>query len=270
MKPLLSMACLLFSSLSVVTSGFAQALSHPSDTRPTFDVASIKMNNSGTGVDRIRKNNGSLTIENVSLKRIIAMAYDIPESQHYLFSGPSWLDSGNFDIQARFPPETPDPKPMLMLQRLLEERFGMVLHRESRMFSVLALVQAKGVQGKGKKEGLRLQPAAVPGAPYKFRVLGGHAAGSSISMLILAGRLSRPDIGLGRPVVDFTGLAGTFDLTLDWKPEDIPDGSPAPDNHSDASIIAAIEEQLGLRLEPRKVSLDVLVVDRASKTPTEN
>ena len=76
----------------------------------------------------------------------------------------------NFDIQARFPPETPNSAFLQMLQRLLEERFRMVLHREPREFSVLALVP-----GKGKKEGLRLHSAAAPGGSYKFRAFGGHA-----------------------------------------------------------------------------------------------
>jgi uncharacterized protein (TIGR03435 family) len=263
MNPLLHGACALLSGIAAVTLGHAQTPTVSIETRPVFDVATIKINRSGTGVDRIRGNNGSLTIENVSLQRLIFMAYDIPESQQYLLSGPDWLSSENFDIQAKFPPGTPDSKSRLMLQRLLEERFRMALRREPRSFSVLALV-------KGKKEGPQLHPAAAPEAPYKFRMLGGHATGSSLTMVMLAGRLSRPDVGLGRPVVDFTGLSGTFDLILDWKPENLPEGSPNPESKSDASIFAAMEEQLGLRLEPRKVSLDVLVIDHANKTPTEN
>jgi uncharacterized protein (TIGR03435 family) len=229
--------------------------------RPTFDVASVKTNNSGTGVDRIRNNGGILLIENVPLKRLIVMAFDVPEWQDYLFSGPDWLDAKNFDIQARFPPDTPRLKFLQMFQRLLEERFSMVLHREPREFSVLALVP-----GKKRNEGLTLRPAAAPGGSYRFRAMNGHATGSSISM---AGRLSRPDFGLDRPVLDLTGLEGTFDLTLDWKPEHVQDGA-ATDSGSDASIFVAIEEQLGLKLERRKISLDVLVVDRINKAPTEN
>jgi uncharacterized protein (TIGR03435 family) len=139
----------------------------------------------------------------------------------------------------------------------------MVHHRELREFSVLALVP-----GRNKKEAITLRPAAAPGSSYKFRAMDGHATGSSISMPMLAGRLSRPDFGLDRPVVDFTGLEGTFDLTLDWKPEHVQDGSTWAG--SDASIFAAIEEQLGLKLERRRVSLDVLVVDHINKVPTEN
>ena len=85
-------------------------------------------------------------------------------------------------------------------------------------------------------------------------------------MAMLANRLSRE---VGRPVVDFTGLTGQFDLTLDWKPEAVQ--MEEPDNASDRpSIFSALPEQLGLKLEPRRVSLDVLVVDAGVKVPVEN
>jgi uncharacterized protein (TIGR03435 family) len=89
-------------------------------------------------------------------------------------------------------------------------------------------------------------------------------------MAMLAGRLSRPDFGLDRPVLDVTGLEGTFDLTLDWKPEHVEDDAQATVGGSDASIFVALNEQLRLKLEPRRVSLEVLVVDRINKAPTEN
>jgi uncharacterized protein (TIGR03435 family) len=264
MASLLRARPVLFTSVVLVANGYSPANSGPIDLRPTFDVASVKANNSGTGVDRIRNNGGILFIENVSLKRLIGMAFDIPEWQNYLFSGPDWLDSKNFDVQARFPPDTTHLKFLEMFQRLLEERFSMVLHREPREFSVLVLVP-----GKKRKESLTLRPAAAPGSAYRFRAVNGHATGSSISMPMLAGRLSRPDFGLDRPVLDYTGLEGTFDLTLDWKPEHPGEGT-ATDSGSDASIFVAIEEQLGLKMERRRVSLDVLVIDRVNKVPTEN
>jgi uncharacterized protein (TIGR03435 family) len=110
----------------------ASAILLAADPRPAFDVASVKANKSGTGVDRIRNEGGVLFIQNVSLKRLIAMAYDIPEYQQYLFSGPDWLDSEDYDIQARYPADTPRAQYLLMFQRLLEERFRMTLHRSRR------------------------------------------------------------------------------------------------------------------------------------------
>jgi hypothetical protein len=115
-----------------------------------------KTNNSGTGVDRIRNNGGILFIENVSLKRLIATAFDVPEWQNYLFSAPDWLDSKNFDVQTRFP-DTPRLKFMQMFQRLLEERFSMVFHREPRSFPCLRSYPArKGRIVSGLLQGIRI------------------------------------------------------------------------------------------------------------------
>jgi uncharacterized protein (TIGR03435 family) len=227
------------------------------DTRPAFEVASVKPDKSETGVDRIKNAKGSLIIENVSFKRCIGMAYGIPDGRDYLFSGPDWLDAERFDISAKFPPETPDPDFLLMLQRLLAERFDLRLHHETREFSAYALVIGKS--------GPKVHAAAAPDASYMFTARSGHASGSSISMPAFADRLSRPAFQLDRPVVDFTGLKGTFDLTLDWSLV-----GAQVDDTTGPSIFTAIQEQLGLKLEPRKIPLDVLIVDHANKVPTEN
>lgn len=182
------------------------------------------------------------------------MAYGIAEGRDYLFSGPDWLDSERFDILAKFPEETAQPDVLLMLQHLLAERFHFAFHGETREFNAYALVVAKG--------GPKLKPSAAPAGSYKFKALGGHALGSSISMGMLADRLSRPDFQLDRRVVDLTGLKGAFDLTLDWSPMGVEGDDP--------SIFTALQEQLGLRLEARKVPLEVMVVDRVDRVPTGN
>jgi hypothetical protein len=96
-------------------------LAGAADTRSAFEVASLKRDASETGVDRIDFSKGSMIIINVSLKRLIGMAFGVAEGRDYLFSGPEWLDSERFDIRAKFPPETPKPEVLFMLQRLLEE-----------------------------------------------------------------------------------------------------------------------------------------------------
>ena len=227
------------------------------DARPAFEVASLKPDKSRTGVDRIKRSRESWVIENVSLKRLIGMAYGVAEGRDYLFKGPDWMDTADFDIAAKFPPDSSDSQVLLMLQRLLDERFKLRLHRESREFSVYALVV--------DKRGSKVRPTATPG-PYRFSARGGHGVGISVSMAMFANRLAKE---VGRPVVDFTGLTGQFDLTLDWKPEG--GQQENPDAASDRpSIFSALPEQLGFKLEPRKVSLDVLVVDAGVKTPVEN
>src|SRR5689334_19508841 len=78
------------------------------DSRPAFDVASVKADKSGTGVDRIKRSDGSWLIQNVSLKRLIGMAYGVAEGRDYLLHGPEWMDTENFDIAARFAPGASD------------------------------------------------------------------------------------------------------------------------------------------------------------------
>jgi uncharacterized protein (TIGR03435 family) len=227
------------------------------DARPVFEVASLKPDKSGTGVDRIKRSGGSWILENVSLKRLIGMAYGVTDGIDYQFKGPDWWDTENFDISAKFPAGTSDSQVLLMLQRLLDERFQLKLHHESREFAVYALVI--------DKRGSKVRPTATPG-PYRFSARDGHGVGTSVTMAQFANRLSKE---VGRPVVDFTGLMGQFDVTLDWKPEGEHQGNA--DGASDRpSIFSALPEQLGLKLEPRRVSLDVLVVDSAVKTPVEN
>ena len=231
------------------------------ETRPAFEVASVKRDKSATGIDRIQPSKGRLIIENVSLKRLIGMAYGVPDGRDYLFSGPDWLDSERFDIYATFPPDTSDAKMLLMLQRLLDERFKLKLHRETKEFTAYALVVDRG--------GPKLHKSIRQGGAYKFQAQGGHAVGSSLTMPQFADRLSRPVFQLDHQVVDFTGLNGTFDLTLDWRPETT-QAEQISDNLDRPSIFSALKEQLGLALERRKVPLDVLVVDDAIRVPIEN
>lgn len=225
--------------------------------QPAFDVASVKPDASETGVDRIDISKGNVIIQNVSLRRLINIAYGIPDSREYLLAAPDWLATERFDISAKFPLSTPDPDVLLILQRLLGERFSLALHRETRQISGYALLPGKN--------GPKLRPAASPRPFANFRAQSGHAEGTSVSMPDLADRLSRTSFQLDRPVVDFTGLTGRYDLTLDWSPID-----KQTENAAGPSIFAAIEEQLGLRLEARKMPLEVLIVDHADRVPAAN
>jgi bla regulator protein blaR1 len=230
---------------------------------PQFDVASVKPNKSQTGVDRIRNANGAFLLENVSLKRIIGMAYGVDEGRDYLFFGPRWLEDENFDIEARYPPGTSENDVLRMLQGLLSERFHLQVHRDSKVFSAYALVTSKGgTKIRAKTLGPNERP--VP----KRRTLPGQFSASSITLAMFADSLSQPAFQLDRPVVDFTGLAGYFDITLEWMPVSAAD---TPTNGADAaSIFTALEEQLGLKLEARKIPLSVLVIDSVDRVPSPN
>src|SRR5579871_5834061 len=154
---------------------------------PEFDVASVKSDKSPTGVDRVHDESGTLLVENVSLKRIIGMAYGVEEGKEYLFSGPSWLDNERFDIEAKYPPETSERDVLRMLQNLLSERFHLRVHRESRNFSAFALIAAKN--------GPKIHPKILgpdDRPVYQFQTQPGHLSASSATLDMLADRLSRP------------------------------------------------------------------------------
>jgi uncharacterized protein (TIGR03435 family) len=223
---------------------------------PAFEAASIKPNRSLGGVSSIRPSTGRISMENVSLEKLILNAYGIPDDRKYALSGPNWLKTESFDIEATFPADTPLPQVRKMLQRLLAERFGLTLHRETRQLPVLALMVSKnGPKIHAVADG---QPQ-TSGGP-------GRLQATRITMVKLSELLSRAE---GLPVVDSTGLTGVFDFTLEWSPEEVPTADAAA-GAPGTSLFAALQDQLGLRLEARKGPVEVLVVDHLEKTPTEN
>jgi uncharacterized protein (TIGR03435 family) len=141
-----------------------------------------------------------------------------------------------------------------MLQTMLVERFKLQTHTENKNLDSYALVVAK----RGPK--LHAVSTASDGA---FIWGDGQLTARAISMAALADRLSGPVFKLGRPVVDMTRIEGTYDFILNWAPDDAPDYAPA-------ALFTALEEQLGLKLEARKLGYKILVVDHAEKAPLEN
>ncbi len=230
-------------------------------TPPAFDVASIRLNDSGSGNSSTHYGKGQIRMENTSLKQCIQMSYDVRD---FSFSGPDWLDNVRFDILAKSPEGTQPSQMMAMLRTLLAERFGLETHRESRVVPAYALVVAK----KGPK-----LEAAEPG-PASNSWGRSQLTAKNVSMEGLADLLARQ---LDRPVKDMTGLTGVYDVKLVWTPDDAHPLDPRSadrdgfDNTPAApSLMAALQETLGLRLEARKLPIDVLVVDRMMRTPTEN
>ncbi len=194
-------------------------------------------------------------MENVSLRKCIGFAYQVGEDKDYAFPGPDWLNFEIFDIAAKFPPATSGEQVAMMLQTMLAERLKVKVHRETKELPVYALVVGKN--------GPKMQRAA-PGGGTRFSLGPGHISGTAASMSALADRLH-----LDRPVLDLTGLKESFDFTLTWTPDNAP-GTPQADDASGPSIFTAIQEQLGLKLEPRRAPVQILVIDHAEKVPTEN
>lgn len=220
----------------------------------TFDAASVRPNNTGRGGSSISGFGGStgrITFDNTSLHDCITFAYGIPDGRDYELAGPGWLDSEMFDIMATYPPGTATPAIRAMMQRMLAGRFGLQVHYETKELQTYVLTVAKG--------GPKLKPhtSAEDGA---FIHSEARVVFRAFSTEGLASRLSGPGFQLDRPVVDRTGLKGTYDFTLNWSARD-PTGP---------SLFTAIEEQLGLRLATEKLPASILIVDNVNRVPTPN
>lgn len=218
-----------------------------------FEVASVRPANDDGHHDS-DSDPGRYLVHNLTLKRLIAYAWEVDEGE--VFGGPGWADSQGWDINARIPAEyakrTPDQF-LKMIQNLLADRFQLVIHREPRRISGYALVVTK----KGSKMTL----AKPSGNDSDFRSNNTHLLATNVTMQGFARRLSR-DRDIGKAVDDETGLTGKFDFELNWAREQAKeDGS----NDDRPSIFAALQEQLGLKLEPAKVPIQAIVIDRAEK-----
>lgn len=229
---------------------------------PAFEVASVKINRSGDrGLARPDLKNGTLTARNVSMRMLLRAAYDLSESR---ITGPDWLDSDRYDLVAKSPQGVPDSEMMLMLQTLLKDRFHVAVHPETKEMPVFDMVVAKG--------GLKMPPFD-PAHPAPPRGPAGGAmdfsAISSDGVVTMSQLALRFAVSAGRPVLDKTGVEGRYGYFLMYTPvpaqsADGRAGSGAPD------FFTAVEQELGLKLEPKKESIEVLIVDHAERIPTEN
>ncbi len=224
---------------------------------PAFEVATVKVNRSGSGAsDGPRLTNGRLSAENATLRRFLQVAYDLNAVQ---ISGPGWLDSDRFDLAAKSPDGVPDSDLMPMLQSLLKERFQLTVHRENKEMPVYDLVVAK--------DGLKISvvdPSHMPPTPPRNGVASMIIGPMTMSQL--ANTLTPP---AGRPVIDKTGLAERYFCAVTFSPLAAQTNSNATEA-APLDIFAAVQEQLGLKLEPAKAVREILVVDHAERIPREN
>ena len=226
---------------------------------PPFEVASIKRSQDPLGASSgITTSKGRISARNVTLKRCMRGAYAVEEPR--ILGGPKWLDDARYNIEAKAASPAGDSELAMMLQSLLAERFKLAFHREQRALSGYALVLGKS--------GLKAKPSE-PDAGSRTSSRWGVIEAAGCNMAHLALKLSEV---LHLPVADFTAVPGEFDFKLEWTADDMrapPPSAAAPDAVSGPSIFDALEEQLGLKLESRKVPAEVLVIDHAEK-PSEN
>ena len=265
---------------------FAQAGEQPANK---FEVASIKRCETDGKSGGLSSAPGRLTARCMSLKFLIQLTYaPSPDAGVPILGGASWVDSETYDIEAKTPDGT-SGKTMQgpMLQNLLTDRFGLKIHSETREAPIYDLTVAKGgPKLKAFKEGTCVEnvPQQAPPAPGQKR----PTYCGSFSMGLKEGNLTLDvhkrsmaefarQLHLDRPVIDKTGIAGMFDFHLEFAVDGttvgfFPPGFPAPrtSNNPDAlSIFTAIQEQLGLKLEPSKGPVEVLVIDSVER-PSAN
>jgi uncharacterized protein (TIGR03435 family) len=270
---------------------------------PAFEVASVRPNKSSEARGIRLQPGGRFTAVGIPLRDLIRIAYGLQTLllPGQIVGGPDWLGSDRFDIVAKAeqdfgppPPEGGPPNELLaMLRTLLEDRFKVKVHTETRELPIYALVMARSDRKMGPQlrssAGDCVRPGSVPArdnappprAPDASRFCGnirnnltGVISGTGITMEQWATTLATFPI-VSRVVRNRTGLTGEFDLHMEFVPAFLqnpnPDGGPVPNPEatSGANLFTALQEQLGLKLDSQKGPVDVLVIDRAEK-PSED
>jgi bla regulator protein blaR1 len=220
------------------------------DTRPAYEAAFIKANTSGSGSSSSNGTKGQIVMMNQTMKRLIQRAYGVRPPQ---VTGPAWMENTAFDIIAKYPPETNDHDRSLMLRTLLEGRFKLAVHRETREMPGYALMVAKS--------GLKLKPVEPGSSDTSSNGSKGVVTltAKKTTMSFLSELLTRQ---MGEMVVDRTGLDGAYDFELRYAANDQVDDAPP--------LFSALQETLGIRLQPQKVPVELIVVDHVERVPTEN
>jgi uncharacterized protein (TIGR03435 family) len=298
MQPIRSVSLLVFTSL-VFTS--AMVFGQPAEGHKEFEVASVRpapINASGQEKVAlgVHIDGSHLRIASFSLRDLIVRAYGVKAAQ---VTGPDWIPSERYDVNATLPAGSTGDDIPLMLQALLADRFKLKIHREKKEFPVYALILGKSplkltedpldpetADSKGAVNAAATGSAAGVsvnlgrGAYYTFADNQFEAKKMSVNQLCL--QLERY---VDRPIINMTDLNGTYDVTFKLTPEDyqamlirvaVNSGVVLPpqvlqyaEGNASSSLFDAIQ-QSGLKLDARKAPLDLIVVDRAQKTPTEN
>lgn len=256
---------------------------HPTGRAPRFEVATIRPSSPDPVSRRSLgpKGGDRFVVRHATVKDLIEFAFTT-DSDRQILGLSGWMNSDEYDIDAKVgdaeatemmklsPLQTMDTY-RLMQQTLLADRFNLKVHFEIRKLPAYALVVAKG----GPKMKATEMSPANPTETLKPRSLDvskrGEAAGTGVTMGMLAELLERQTElggGSGRTVVDKTNLSGLYDWTLRWIPwNDVPNAVPL--DSTGPSLFTALQEQLGLKLEPTKAEVEVVVIDHIER-PTPN
>jgi uncharacterized protein (TIGR03435 family) len=258
-------------------------------TAAVFEVASIKPDKSGSILENLEFRRDGFSAMGVTLQLLIRSAYGVEADQ--IAEAPGWLKSEKYSIEAKIDNSVagalrklgPDQRMLehrRMLQALLADRFKLKLHSENKQLHVYALVVSKNGPKLRVSNPDDTYPNGLKGPDGRTAMHGlafqgrGQLTGQSVPIALLARELSGQ---LGRTVKDETNLVANYDFTLHWTPDESQalagdqqrtDNSSSPES-TGPSIFTAIQEQLGLKLESKKGSVEILVIDYVER-PSEN
>ena len=264
---------------TIVLSAICAITSLTAADQPKFEAASVKRIDRGIIHNSLGP--GTVTLRGDPLKVTLMEAFKV---KAYQIVGPSWLDEDCFDIVAKMPEGATSDQIPAMLQTLLVERFRLAVHKEDRPRPVFALVVDKGGP-KFKEADLNFKRMGVRPGDVMFRAspnTQGFKGAMTMAKLaqFLSGRLDRP-------VQDFTGLNGTYDIDLSWAPDPTIDRSPSATSYTaaqaasgdmnidlpaapTATLFTAMRDLLGLKLERRNEPVEMLVIEHVERVPIEN
>jgi uncharacterized protein (TIGR03435 family) len=265
-----------------------------------IEVATVKLNTGG-GRGGMRVNPGRFIVNNTSLRTMIRNAYKVPDFT--ISGGPGWITSDRYDIEAKADGELKGDAVLMLLQTLLEDRFQLKIHRETKEGPVYVLTVAKGGSRLLPSNCAVVDPAYMPPPPAANETrpenCGVNKSGSngpSRTLSVTGLKIEETNMGtatvpgltfylasmLGRPVVNKTGLSGRFDIHLEYTPDSpaagLPRGQGTADDPNEPapaadtgtpSIFTAMQEQLGLKLESAKGPVELLIIDHVER-PSEN
>jgi uncharacterized protein (TIGR03435 family) len=245
----------------------------PATARPAFEAASVKRNRTGERTQNTILAGGRYSATNVPLRMMIRSAYGIQDFQ--LLGGPAWLSTDGYDVNAKAASDAPPDRLFAMVRSLLEDRFGLVAHREQRNLPIYELVRVASDKLGGN---LRVSTAECKGPPDvaarpRCGILKnfGEVRGTGATLAQLAASLAP---FTGRTVQDRTSLGSAFDFEFRFMPDGVafplpPGVAPPAANAESPSLFTALQEQLGLKLEAATASVEVFVIDRVER-PTED
>ena len=250
--------------------GWHVVTSAQSPSAISFEVASVKPSRSDGEPSMTVPSRGTVVITNVPLLNVVVNAFGVPAFR--IVGEPAWISRERFDISARIPDAHVDGQVLPMLQALLAQRFNLEAHRETREQPVYEVVVARADGRLGPRLTHSDSDCATVNAPpavppsLDSPCAGFFGVGPGGGRIVSKGRplarvISALSMAVSRAVVDRTGLQGPFDVDLQWG-ADIGTAAPLGDT---PSIFTALQEQLGLRLEPSRGPVDVLVIDSVDR-----